>query len=72
MPKHNSATLTCDSKTVHITTTLYIQVDYTLVCSGQIGLSFGGKCALSDTAVSVLVSKTGTQICSPTEKSPVP
>ncbi|CAI9579616.1 unnamed protein product [Staurois parvus] len=44
MPKHNSATLTCDSKTVHIiTTTLHIQVDYTLIFSGQIGLSFGGK-----------------------------
>ncbi|CAI9546019.1 unnamed protein product, partial [Staurois parvus] len=28
MPKHNSATLTCVSKTVHIiTTTVYIQVD---------------------------------------------
>ncbi|CAI9607504.1 unnamed protein product [Staurois parvus] len=32
MPKHNSATLTCVSKTVHIvTTTLYIRVDYTLL-----------------------------------------
>ncbi|CAI9609314.1 unnamed protein product [Staurois parvus] len=41
---HNSATLTCDSKTIHIiTTTLYIQVDYTLFFSGQIGLPFGGK-----------------------------
>ncbi|CAI9605075.1 unnamed protein product [Staurois parvus] len=30
MPKHNFATLTCVSKTVHIiTTTLYIQVNYT-------------------------------------------
>ncbi|CAI9573435.1 unnamed protein product, partial [Staurois parvus] len=29
MPKHNLATLTCVSKTVHIiTTTLYIQVNY--------------------------------------------
>ncbi|CAI9553865.1 unnamed protein product, partial [Staurois parvus] len=47
MPKHNSATLTCDSKTIHIiTTTLYIQVDYNLFFPGQIGLSFGGKCAL--------------------------
>ncbi|CAI9579174.1 unnamed protein product [Staurois parvus] len=44
MPEHNSATLTCASKTVHIiTTTLYIQVDYTLIFSGHIGLSFGGK-----------------------------
>ncbi|CAI9613405.1 unnamed protein product, partial [Staurois parvus] len=41
--EHNSSTLTCDSKTVHITTTLYIQVDYTLIFSRQIGLSFGGK-----------------------------
>ncbi|CAI9533131.1 unnamed protein product [Staurois parvus] len=32
MPKHNSATLTCVSKTAHIiTTALYIQVDYTLI-----------------------------------------
>ncbi|CAI9549626.1 unnamed protein product [Staurois parvus] len=55
MPKHNSATLTCVSKAVHIiTTTLYIQMDYTLFFSGQIGLSFGGKWAFSDTAVSVL------------------
>ncbi|CAI9552949.1 unnamed protein product, partial [Staurois parvus] len=46
MPKHNFATLTCVSKTVHIiTTTLYIQVNYTALFSGQIGLSFGGKCA---------------------------
>ncbi|CAI9534594.1 unnamed protein product, partial [Staurois parvus] len=43
--KHNFATLTCVSKTVHIiTTTLYIQVNYTLFFSGQIGISFGGKC----------------------------
>ncbi|CAI9598089.1 unnamed protein product [Staurois parvus] len=44
MPKHNSATLTCVSKTVHIiTTTLYIQVNYTAFFSEQIGLSFDGK-----------------------------
>ncbi|CAI9619224.1 unnamed protein product [Staurois parvus] len=44
MPKHNFAMLTCVSKTVHIiTTTLYIQVDYTAFFSGHIGLSFGGK-----------------------------
>ncbi|CAI9601120.1 unnamed protein product [Staurois parvus] len=44
MPKHNFAPSTCVSKTVHIiTTTLYIQMDYTLFCSGQIELSFGGK-----------------------------
>ncbi|CAI9534759.1 unnamed protein product, partial [Staurois parvus] len=49
-PKHNLATLTCVSKTVHIiTTTLYILVDYTLFFSRQIGLSFGGKWALRDT-----------------------
>ncbi|CAI9534216.1 unnamed protein product [Staurois parvus] len=31
MPKHNFATLTCVSKTVHfITTTSYIRVDYTV------------------------------------------
>ncbi|CAI9555660.1 unnamed protein product [Staurois parvus] len=36
--------LTCASKTIHIiTTTLYIQVNYTAFFSGQIGLSFGGK-----------------------------
>ncbi|CAI9583727.1 unnamed protein product [Staurois parvus] len=44
MPKHNFATLTCVSKTIHIsTTTLYIQVNYTLLFSGLIELSFGGK-----------------------------
>ncbi|CAI9614746.1 unnamed protein product [Staurois parvus] len=44
MPKHNFAALTCVRKTVHIITiTLYIQVDYTTFCSGQNGLSFGGK-----------------------------
>ncbi|CAI9611664.1 unnamed protein product [Staurois parvus] len=51
MPKHNFATLTCVSKTIHIiSTTLYSQVNFTTF-SGQIGLSFGGKCALSDTTV---------------------
>ncbi|CAI9569819.1 unnamed protein product [Staurois parvus] len=44
MSKHNFATLTCVSKTIHIiTTTLYIQVIYTVFFSGQIGLSFGGN-----------------------------
>ncbi|CAI9603804.1 unnamed protein product [Staurois parvus] len=38
MPKHNSATLTCVSKTGHIiTTTLYIQVDYTLFFQDKLG-----------------------------------
>ncbi|CAI9582223.1 unnamed protein product, partial [Staurois parvus] len=44
MPKHNFAMLTSVRKTVRIiTTTSYIQVDYTVIFfSGQIGLSFGG------------------------------
>ncbi|CAI9605824.1 unnamed protein product [Staurois parvus] len=48
MPKHNFAMLTCVDKTVQIiTTTLYIQVNYTALFSGQIGLSFGAKCDIS-------------------------
>ncbi|CAI9557953.1 unnamed protein product [Staurois parvus] len=44
MPRHNFATMTCVSKTVHIiTTTLYIHVTNTVFFSGQIGLSFAGK-----------------------------
>ncbi|CAI9557952.1 unnamed protein product [Staurois parvus] len=68
MPRHNFATMTCVSKTVHIiTTTLYIHVTNTVFFSGQIGLSFAGKWALSDTAQR--------QVCkyaAPWKKCPVP
>ncbi|CAI9553066.1 unnamed protein product [Staurois parvus] len=41
MPKHNFATLTCVSKTVHITTTtLCIQVDFTLFFFFRINWAF--------------------------------
>ncbi|CAI9611984.1 unnamed protein product [Staurois parvus] len=70
MPKHNSATLTCVSKTVHIvTTTLYNQLDYTLLFSGQIGLSFGGKCAPRG---ALPAQRQVCKYAAPWKKSPVP
>ncbi|CAI9532192.1 unnamed protein product [Staurois parvus] len=46
MPKHNSAMLTCVSKTVRIITTTVLCTSGWIIprfFSGQIGLSFGGK-----------------------------
>ncbi|CAI9588549.1 unnamed protein product [Staurois parvus] len=70
MPKHNFVTLTCVSKTVHIiTTTLYIQVNYTVFFQDKLGFHL----VVNARAVRHPPSrKTGMKICGPMEKSPVP